>query len=171
MASAVIDCQTVDVLAECADGKKYLFKASGETIRFQGYLKVYGEWKEESDSDASGKLPALAQGDSLTEKDLQHKQNFTQPPRRYNEASLVDALEEKGIGRPSTYAPTIETILTRGYIAREKKQLIPTKLGEVTNDIMEKNFGPVVDYEFTANLEKKLDDIAEGKEDYVRVLA
>ena len=171
MASAVIDCQNVDVLAECLDGKKYLFKASGEAIRFQGYLKVYGEWKEEGETTADGKLPPLTEGETVTEKDLQDKQNFTQPPRRYNEASLVDALEEKGIGRPSTYAPTIETILTRGYIAREKKQLIPTKLGEVTNDIMEKNFGPVVDYEFTANLEKKLDDIADGKEDYVRVLS
>ena len=171
MASAVIDCQSVDVVADCADGKKYLFKASGETVRFQGYLKVYGEWKDEEDGDKTGKLPPLTEGESLTVKDLIHKQNFTQPPRRYNEASLVDALEAKGIGRPSTYAPTIETILTRGYIAREKKQLAPTKLGEVTNDIMEKNFGPVVDYEFTANLEKKLDDIADGKEDYVRVLS
>jgi DNA topoisomerase-1 len=99
------------------------------------------------------------------------KQNFTQPPRRYNEASLVDEMESRGIGRPSTYAPTIDTIINRGYISRDKKQFVPTKLGEVTNDIMEKHFATVVDYEFTANLEKKLDDIAESKEEYKAVLS
>lgn len=172
MASARIDVQNVDVEATSADGKKYRFKASGETVRFHGFLKVYGELKEEdAEKDITGKLPPLNENDPLEKKDLISKQNFTQPPRRYNEASLVDALEEKGIGRPSTYAPTIETILNRGYVARDKKQFIPTKLGEVTNDIMEKHFSTVVDYEFTANLEKKLDDIAESKEDYKEVLS
>ncbi|MBR7165067.1 MAG: topoisomerase DNA-binding C4 zinc finger domain-containing protein, partial [Clostridia bacterium] len=172
MASAKIDVQNVDIEANCPDGKKYRFKASGETIRFHGFLKVYGELKEEDDKDVpAGKLPALQENDVLDAKELIPKQNFTQPPRRYNEASLVDALEEKGIGRPSTYAPTVETILNRGYIARDKKQFIPTKLGEVTNDIMEKHFATVVDYEFTANLEKKLDDIAEGGESYLGVMS
>ncbi len=173
MASAKIDVQSVDIQARCPDGKSFRFKASGETVRFQGFLKVYGEIKEEGTEEnlSTGKLPALQENDVLTEKELFPKQNFTQPPRRYNDASLVDALEEKGIGRPSTYAPTIETILNRGYIARDKKQFIPTKLGEVTNEIMEKNFGTVVDYEFTANLEKKLDDIAEGQAEYIGVLS
>ncbi len=171
MASAKIDVQNVDIEAVCADGKRYRFKASGEAIRFHGFLKVYGELKsEEKDNSPVGKLPPLNEGDLLKEKELLPKQNFTQPPRRYNEASLVDALEEKGIGRPSTYAPTIETIINRGYVARDKKQFIPTKLGEVTNDIMEQHFSTVVDYEFTANLEKKLDDIAESKESYHNVL-
>ncbi len=173
MASARIDVQNVDIEAELADGKKYRFKASGETVRFHGFLKVYGELKEEDDSDKMpvSKLPVLNEEEVLTEKELISKQNFTQPPRRYNEASLVDALEEKGIGRPSTYAPTIETIINRGYVSRDKKQFVPTRLGEVTNDIMEKHFSTVVDYEFTANLEKKLDDIAESKEEYKTVLS
>ncbi len=173
MASAKIDVQNVDIEAECADGKKYRFKTSGETVRSYGFLKVYGELKEEGDEDKvqTGKLPSLKEEEILSEKKLVPKQNFTQPPRRYNEASLVDALEEKGIGRPSTYAPTIETIINRGYVARDKKQFVPTKLGEVTNDIMEKHFSTVVDYEFTANLEKKLDGIAESQEDYKEVLA
>ena len=173
MASAKIDVQNVDIEAECADGKRYRFKASGEAIRFHGFLKVYGELKEEDDEEKShgGKLPPLNEEEELEEKDLLSKQNFTQPPRRYNEASLVDALEEKGIGRPSTYAPTIETIINRGYVSRDKKQFVPTRLGEVTNEIMEKHFSTVVDYEFTANLEKKLDDIAESKESYKLVLA
>ncbi len=173
MASARIDVQNVDVEAACPDGKKYCFKASGETIRFHGFLKVYGELKDEEEKEHSpaGKLPLLQDGDFLEKKDLISKQNFTQPPRRYNEASLVDEMEAKGIGRPSTYAPTIETIINRGYIARDKKQFVPTKLGEVTNDIMEEHFATVVDYEFTANLEKKLDDIAESKEEYIEVLS
>ncbi|MBR5295636.1 MAG: type I DNA topoisomerase [Clostridia bacterium] len=173
MASAKVDVQNVDIEAECADGKKYRFKSNGETVRFHGFLKVYGELKEEDDEEKvqTGKLPALKEEEKLCEKKIVSKQNFTQPPRRYNEASLVDALEEKGIGRPSTYAPTIETIINRGYVARDKKQFVPTKLGEVTNDIMEKHFSTVVDYEFTANLEKKLDGIAESQEDYKKVLA
>ncbi len=173
MASAKTDVQTVDIEAECSDGKRYRFKASGEAIRFHGFLKVYGEWKEEDDEDKvhGGKLPALNEEEELEKKELLSKQNFTQPPRRYNEASLVDALEEKGIGRPSTYAPTIETIINRGYVSRDKKQLVPTRLGEVTNDIMEKHFTTVVDYEFTANLEKRLDDIADSKEPYKLVLS
>ena len=173
MASAKIQVQNVDIEALSPDGKKFRFKASGETVRFHGFLKVYGELKEEDEKEnaATGKLPPLQENDLLNVLDLISKQNFTQPPRRYNEASLVDAMEEKGIGRPSTYAPTIETIINRGYIAREKKQFVPTKLGEVTNGIMEDHFATVVDYEFTANLEKKLDDIADGKEEYIGVLA
>lgn len=173
MASAKIQVQNVDIEALSPDGKKFRFKASGESIRFHGFLKVYGELKEEEEKEdvSTGKLPPLNENDPLQALELISKQNFTQPPRRYNEASLVDAMEEKGIGRPSTYAPTIETIINRGYIAREKKQFVPTKLGEVTNAIMEDHFATVVDYEFTANLEKKLDDIADGKEDYVRVLS
>ncbi len=173
MASAKVDVQNVDIEADCSDGKKYLFKVSGETVSFQGFLKAYGEWKsdEEKDPAQAARLPALQEKDELVAKELRPKQNFTQPPRRYNEASLIDVLEEKGIGRPSTYTPTIETILNRGYVARDKKQFVPTELGEVTNDIMEKNFATVVDYEFTANLEKKLDDIAEKKAEYLSVLS
>ncbi|MBR2634390.1 MAG: type I DNA topoisomerase [Clostridia bacterium] len=173
MVSASIHVQNVEIEASCGDGKHYTFRASGENTRFHGYLKVYGELREEGENDSvtGGKLPPVQEGDPLKRKEIASKQNFTQPPRRYNEASLVDALEEKGIGRPSTYAPTLETILNRGYIARDKKQFVPTPLGEVTNDIMEKHFATVVDYEFTANLERKLDDIAEKKEEYLGVIS
>ena len=169
MAAAKIDSVTATVTARTPAGEEVQFRAAGEAVRFQGYMKVYGELREEGDEKAA-KLPELQEGEALTLASLSPKQNFTQPPRRYNEATLVDALKEKGIGRPSTYVPTIETILTRGYIARDKKFLMPTPLGEVTNEIMEKNFSTVVDYEFTANLEKKLDEIAEGKENYTGVL-
>jgi len=172
MASAKIDVQSVDIDAVCPDGAVYSFKASGETIRFHGFLKAYDEVKEEEkDPSGTGKLPPLQDREPLQAKELLPKQKFTQPPHRYNEATLVDVMEEKGIGRPSTYAPTIDTILNRGYIVREKKQFVPTKLGEVTNDIMEQHFATVVDYEFTANLEKKLDNIAENKDGYLSVLS
>lgn len=171
MESAVIDVQSCDIEAACSDGKSYIFKAAGENVRFAGFMKIYGEIREEGEEkEENKKLPALEEKEKLSLSDLSSKQNFTQPPRRYTEATLVAALEEKGIGRPSTYTPTLETIINRGYIARDKKQLVPTKLGEVTNEIMEKHFASVVDYEFTANLEKKLDDIAEGKENYTGVL-
>ncbi len=168
MQSAQIELKNVEILA--AGKENYLFRASGETVKFAGFQKVYGEARGEDEEEENKKLPPIEEKDALELTEFQPKQNFTQPPRRYNEASLVDALEAKGIGRPSTYAPTIDTILTRGYIARDKKQFVPTRLGEVTNDIMEKHFSTVVDYEFTANLEKRLDEIADGKENYVEVL-
>ncbi|MBQ6685854.1 MAG: topoisomerase DNA-binding C4 zinc finger domain-containing protein, partial [Firmicutes bacterium] len=147
--------------ADCPDGKKYRFKAGGETVRFHGFLKVYGEWKEDEDEEKlpGGKLPALKEEEELLEKELLSKQNFTQPPSRFTEASLVKELEEKDIGRPSTYAPIVGTLVERKYVTREKKTLKPTELGFLVTDLMETYFKEIVDVGFTADMEEKLDDV------------
>ena len=164
MANGIQDtCQ-----AEIAAGE-YRFKASGYTVRFDGYTVLYVEGKDEEDEENSA-LPPLKEGDVLVLRDLQSSQHFTQPPARYNEATLIKALEENGIGRPSTYAPTISTILTREYIEREGKSLKPTALGEVTTHLMKEQFPEIVDTEFTANMEHQLDTVEAGDADWVQTL-
>lgn len=168
MASTVIDAQNVTV-----EANGLTFRCSGENIRFPGHLAVYeisAEEPEERDDPLNAKLPPLTEGEKLNLDELAPHQSFTQPPARYNDATLIKALDEKGIGRPSTIAPTVTTILERGYIERKDKQLMPTPLGIVTNDLMEKEFAPIVDYRFTAQMEEKLDDVAKGKLDYRSVL-
>lgn len=166
MQPAVYD--TVKVVIEVSD---YIFNATGSTIKFDGYMKLYIETKEDSDEEAeNSKLPELEKGEVLNQKKLEFKQKFTEPPSRYTEASLVKVLEEKGIGRPSTYAPTISTIIERVYVEKDKKYLVPTDLGEVVNDIMVKYFKDIVDITFTANMEHKLDEISEGNIEYVGML-
>ena len=166
MQPAVYD--TVKVVIEVSD---YIFNATGSTIKFDGYMKLYIETKEDSDEEAeNSKLPELEKGEVLNQKKLEFKQKFTEPPSRYTEASLVKVLEEKGIGRPSTYAPTISTIIERVYVEKDKKYLVPTDLGEVVNDIMVKYFKDIVDITFTANMEHKLDEISEGNVEYVGML-
>ncbi len=160
MSNAIFDVVTVDVTADA-----YLFHASGSKVNFPGYMKVYMEGKdekEEKDEGENANIPALEAGELLKAEDLNSKQMFTQPPARYTEATLVKALEEKGIGRPSTYAPTISTIIARGYIEREKKILYPTELGKVVNELMKKHFEEIVDVKFTANMELNLDHVEEG---------
>ena len=166
MQPAVYD--TVKVAIEVSD---YIFNATGSTIKFDGYMKLYIETKEDSDEEAeNSKLPELEKGEVLKQKKLEFKQKFTEPPSRFTEASLVKVLEEKGIGRPSTYAPTISTIIERVYVEKDKKYLVPTDLGEVVNDIMVKYFKDIVDITFTANMEHKLDEISEGNVEYVGML-
>lgn len=166
MQPAVYD--TVKVVIEVSD---YIFNATGSTIKFDGYMKLYIETKEDSDEEAeNSKLPELEKGEVLNQKKLEFKQKFTEPPSRYTEASLVKVLEEKGIGRPSTYAPTLSTIIERVYVEKDKKYLVPTDLGEVVNDIMVKYFKDIVDITFTANMEHKLDEISEGNVEYVGML-
>lgn len=166
MQPAVYD--TVKVVIEVSD---YIFNATGSTIKFDGYMKLYIETKEDSDEEAeNSKLPELEKGEVLNQKKLEFKQKFTEPPSRYTEASLVKVLEEKGIGRPSTYAPTLSTIIERVYVEKDKKYLVPTDLGEVVNDIMVKYFKDIVDITFTANMEHKLDEISEGNIEYVGML-
>ena len=132
---------------------------------------LYVEGKdEEKDSETGGPLPLLAVGDVLIKRELKGNQHFTQPPPRFTEATLIKTLEENGIGRPSTYAPTIGTILAREYIEREGKALKPTALGEVTTQLMKDQFPEVVDVEFTANMEKQLDEVETGRVDWVRTL-
>ena len=164
MANALLDTVAVDIAAgDC------VFKASGFTVKFDGFTVLYEETKE-GDEEGSASLPPLAQGDVLNLKELAPNQHFTQPPARYTEASLIKTLEENGIGRPSTYAPTISTILARGYVEREGKSLKPTALGEVTTQLMENQFANIVDVAFTAKMEANLDKVEEGGVDYVGML-
>ena len=164
MANALLDTVSVSIEAEGC-----IFKASGYSVKFDGFTKLYEESKD-NDEEEGGALPALEVGEKLKVKELTGNQHFTQPPPRYTEASLIKALEENGIGRPSTYAPTIATILDRHYVEREAKQLKPTSLGIVITDLMKGHFERIVDAKFTAQMESDLDKIEAGKADWVDVL-
>ena len=152
MNPAVMDATTVDIQAG-----EYLFRASGSVVRFPGFLKVYKE-KEATETV----LPELHEGELLTLVDLDPAQHFTQPSPRYTEAALVKMLEEKGIGRPSTYATIIETIQSRGYVVKQEKNLAPTELGFIVDDLLKDYFPQIVDVKFTASMEEKLDEVEEG---------
>lgn len=165
MSSAVLDTLTVDI--EAADTT---FRAVGSKISFPGFMKVYVEGSDDGAADDDKYLPPLQVGDKLTTESIDPKQHFTQPPPRYTEARLVKTLEELGIGRPSTYAPTLETIQKRGYVAIEEKKFMPTELGELVIEQMEQFFPEILNVEFTANMEDDLDHVEEGSEDWVRVL-
>jgi DNA topoisomerase-1 len=172
MASAVYDVTTLEVDAVGTDRTSYLFRASGSRVRFPGFLSVYREGRDddESDEDAKPPLPVVTKGEALDLLKLLPEQHFTQPPARYSEATLVKALEEKGIGRPSTYAPTLSTIQDRRYVERVDRRFKPTELGLVVNDLLVDNFAEFVDLDFTANMEEKLDDIARGERAWVPVI-
>lgn len=174
MKEAELKAVGVDITA--MDGSKstdYVFRATGQTIKFPGFMRVYVEdydQPEEKLAEQEKILPAMKKGDEVKLKDLKPNQHFTKPPARYTEASLVKKLESEGIGRPSTYAPTITTIMARGYIEKEAKQLKPTDLAEVVTDMLVANFPEVIDYKFTAEMEESLDKIAEGKKEWVPVI-
>lgn len=165
MASAVYDTVAADI-----EAAKFIFKANGSKIKFAGYMAVYIEGRDDETEDGEVTIPELIEGEQLDLKKLEEKQHFTQPPLRFTEATLVKTLEEKGIGRPSTYAPIITTILTRGYVEREKKFLFPTELGRIVNDLMKNHFKDIVDIQFTALMEKKLDDVEEGSKKWVDIM-
>ena len=165
MASAVYDTIAADILAG-----DLLFKANGSKMRFDGYLTVYIEGRDDDSKENEVSIPDLEQDEMLMPKKIEDKQHFTQPPMRYTEATLVKALEEKGIGRPSTYAPIITTILARGYVVKDKKFLVPTELGRIVNELMKNNFRDIVDIQFTAQLEQKLDDVEEGTKKWVELM-
>ena len=133
-------------------------------------MSVYVETLDIEEKEEFEKIPKLVEGQSLQKVNVDSKQSFTEPPPRYTEASLVKALEEKGIGRPSTYSPTITTILARRYIEKSQKQLVPTDLGKVVNKLLVENFGDVINVEFTANMEQEFDEIAEGKKQWKSVI-
>lgn len=156
MENAVVEQTACDI-----DADGYTFKASGSRIKFEGFMKVYIEGSD-TEKKKETTLPAMTEGEELKLNDIENTQHFTQPPARYTEASLVKTLEEEGIGRPSTFAPTITTIVARGYVTREKKSLVPTELGRVTTNLLKDNFADIVDVDFTANMESKLDDIESG---------
>ncbi|AJS59180.1 type I DNA topoisomerase [Paenibacillus sp. IHBB 10380] len=167
MSSAVLDTLSVDITAASVT-----FRAVGSKVRFPGFMKVYVEGNDDGGTTDDDKfLPALQSGDTLSKQEVEPKQHFTQPPPRYTEARLVKTLEELGIGRPSTYAPTLETIQKRGYIAMEEKKFMPTELGELVIEQMEQFFPEILNVEFTAHMEEDLDHVGEGSEDWVKVLA
>jgi DNA topoisomerase-1 len=171
MASAVLDTVSVDF-----ESGKYVFRSSGYTVRFQGFMALYEESNDENESvddelGANECLPELKKGEVLTAKEYQPQQRFTEPSPRYTEASLIKFLEDKGIGRPSTYAPIIQTIVARNYVKREGKSLVPTQLGEVITKLMKESFADIVDYEFTAKMEDDLDKIAQGSATMTDVLS
>lgn len=142
----------------------HLFRATGNTVKFSGYLTVYEESADDGEEkEEKGKLPAISDGEVLSCEETLPQQHFTEPPARYNEASLVKLLEEKGIGRPSTYNTIITIVLSRGYVNRDGKSLVPTPLGELTTKLMKESFPDIVDYDYTAQMEEKLDDIESGK--------
>ena len=157
MAKAVYDTINADVVAN-----NYIFKASGVKNKFAGFTKIYEESTDEAKQEET-MLPELIDGEKVIAKAIEPKQNFTVPPSRYTEASLIRAMEENGIGRPSTYSPTISTILDRGYVVKEQKSLKPTELGKIVNELMTKHFKNIVDVDFTANMEKQLDEIEDGR--------
>lgn len=150
----------------------YIFRTSGYTVKFPGYMALYEESTDDKNTDDENvKLPEMKVGDTLSSESVAPVQHFTEPPARYNDATLVKYLEEKGIGRPSTYATIITTIISRGYVKREGKQLVPTPLGEVTTELMCENFPDIVDCKFTAYMESQLDDIESGKTTMLDVIS
>ncbi len=171
MESALLDTVTIDI-----ENSGYIFRSSGYTVRHPGFMAVYEETREEKDEDEKeesekeAKLPEVFENDKLTLSKLSPTQHFTKPPARYTESTLIKVMEEKGIGRPSTYTPTITTIIQRGYVERDGKTLVPSQLGEVTTKLMTDYFSSIVDYGFTADMETKLDDVENGKKSMLEVL-
>lgn len=165
MANAIYDTVTANI-----DVNNYNFRANGQTLKFKGFMTLYVETIEGEKEEEDNSIPELTIGQEVKKEKLEAKQSFTQPPARYTEASLVKALEEKEIGRPSTYSPTITTILERRYIQKEQKQLIPTDLGKIVNKLLVENFPDVINVEFTAKIEEEFDEVAEGKEPWKQVI-
>ena len=152
MSSAIYDTMAVNINAN-----DYTFKANGQNLKFKGFMVLYVEGTDSKEQEEEGMLPELSENQELKLKKLSPKQSFTEPPARYTEASLVKALEEKGIGRPSTYSPTITTILERRYIEKVQKQLSPTELGKIVNKLLTENFTDIINVEFTAQIENEFD--------------
>lgn len=165
MSPAIFETMTIII-----KGKDYVFRTTGSRKVFQGYSILYEEGSDEVKEEKDIELPEVVAGEKLVLKELVPNQHFTQPPPRYTEASLVRTLEEMGIGRPSTYAPTIHTITTRGYVERDKRTLIPTELGFIVNDLMTEYFSDIVDYQFTAEMEEVLDKVEEGEKYWKDIL-
>ncbi|MEO2075033.1 MAG: type I DNA topoisomerase [Bacillus sp. (in: firmicutes)] len=165
MAQAVMDTMSVDL-----QNGNVLFRATGSKIKFPGFMKVYVEGTDDQVEGPDKMLPDLKEGDEVFKKDIEPKQHFTQPPPRYTEARLVKTLEELGIGRPSTYAPTLDTIQKRGYVALDNKRFVPTELGEIVHELMVEFFPDILDVEFTAKMEQDLDNIEDGKVQWVQII-
>ncbi len=165
MATAIYDTLTVEI-----EANSYNFRSNGQTLKFKGFMALYVESEDNEKEEEFSKIPNLEVNEEVIKKELLSKQSFTEPPPRYTEASLVKALEEKGIGRPSTYAPTITTILTRHYIEKIQKQIAPTELGKVVNALLVENFTDIINVEFTAKIEEEFDKIAIGEQKWKDVI-
>ena len=166
MANALFD--TVSIDTECAG---HIFRSSHQSMKFSGFIAVYEEGRDDEAEAMGSPLPDLQEGDKALPSKIQKEQHFTQPPARYTEATLVKAMEEKGVGRPSTYASIVSTIQDREYVNKEDKKLVPTALGEVVTGLMVERFNDIIDVEFTANMENKLDAVEEGKQNWKALLA
>lgn len=165
MTPAIYDTMSINIISG-----EYDFKSNGQNLRFKGFMTLYVEGSDQEETESDSILPPLTENQEVFKNNINPKQSFTEPPARYTEASLVKALEEKGIGRPSTYSPTITTILERRYIEKDKKQLLPTDLGKIVNKLLTENFSDVVNVEFTANIENRFDSIAEGNENWKNII-
>ncbi|PEZ05409.1 DNA topoisomerase I [Bacillus sp. AFS018417] len=165
MASAIMDTVTATLINNSVQ-----FRANGSVVKFPGFMKVYVETKDDGAEEKDRMLPKLDIGETVFSKDVEPKQHFTQPPPRYTEARLVKTLEELGIGRPSTYVPTLETIQKRGYVGLDNKRFIPTELGEIVIELILEFFPEIINIEFTANMEQNLDEIEEGNANWVQIV-
>jgi DNA topoisomerase I len=165
MAPAIMDTMSVDLINE-----DVIFRATGSKVKFPGFMKVYVEGTDDSVEEKEKMLPDLREGNIAISKDIDPKQHFTQPPPRYTEARLVKTLEELGIGRPSTYAPTLDTIQKRGYVSLDNKRFIPTELGEIVHELIVEFFPEILDVEFTAKMENDLDEVEDGKIEWVNII-
>ena len=165
MATAIYETTSIGI-----DVNNYNFKANGQVLKFKGFVSVYEETQDNAGKEKDITLPELKVNDVLKLKNIEKKQSFTEPPARYTEATLVKSLEEKGIGRPSTYSPTITTIIERRYVEKQKKQLVPTELGKIVNKLLIENFTDILDEKFTAKIEEEFDEVAEGKENWKDII-
>ncbi|PKF87378.1 type I DNA topoisomerase [Bacillus sp. BA3] len=165
MSSAVMDTMSIDL-----HNGDVIFRANGSKIKFPGFMKVYVEGSDDSVEEKENALPDVKTGDQFFSKDIEPKQHFTQPPPRYTEARLVKTLEELGIGRPSTYAPTLDTIQKRGYVTLDNKRFIPTELGEIVLELIREFFPDILDAEFTAKMEQEFDSVEEGSIEWIKVI-
>ncbi len=166
MQPAALEQTTADIASK---DKKYIFRANGQVIVFDGFIRVYTEGHDDGDENGQDSLPQLSTGDKITAEEIKPYQHFTEPPPRYTDATLVKALETYGIGRPSTYAPTLSTIQERGYVEKTEKKYQPTEIGTLVNNLLVENFPEIVDINFTSHIEEELDEIAEGKIDWTKV--
>lgn len=169
MNGAIFDIVNVKIIAQAK--KKYTFFVKGETLKFDGFIKVYTEGKDDEIDEDKFELPKMTVGEMLKFWQLLINQKFTEPPKRYSEATLVKKLESLGIGRPSTYAPTLATIQDRGYTHLEEKRFVPEEVGEIVTDLLVNNFPNIVDYDFTAKMEDQFDDVADGKSKWQEIIA
>jgi DNA topoisomerase I len=165
MAPAIMDTMSVDIV-----NGSVMFRATGSKVKFPGFMKVYVEGSDDQKEEKDNLLPALEEKDKVKSENIDPNQHFTQPPPRYTEARLVKTLEELGIGRPSTYAPTLDTIQRRGYVTLDNKRFIPTELGEIVLELVREFFPDIIDVEFTANMERSLDDIEDGNVRWERII-